>query len=82
MRSALVTRRNTHEALVGLLAVAVIGMVGVIFGYLWGASERPAVYRCPTVEGIKVVSTHDGKDGQRCVYIRETYGAARVVAKL
>ncbi len=82
MRSALISRRNTHDALVGLLAVSVIGMVGVSFGYVWGVSQRQAVYRCPTVEGGKVAVTYDGKDGQRCVYIRETYGAAKVVAKL
>ena len=82
MRSALISRRNTSEAFVGLLAVAIIGMVGVVFGFMWGASQRQAAYRCPTVEGGKVAVTYDGKDGQRCVYIRETYGAAKAVAKL
>jgi hypothetical protein len=82
MRSALVSRRNTSEAFVGLLAIAIVGMVGVVFGFMWGASQRQAAYRCPTVEGGKVAVTYDGKDGQRCVYIRETYGAAKIVAKL
>lgn len=82
MRSALVSRRNTSEAFVGLLAISIVGMVGVVFGFMWGASQRQAAYRCPTVEGGKVAVTYDGKDGQRCVYIRETYGAAKVVAKL
>jgi len=82
MRSALVSRRNTSDALVGLLALAVIGMAGVSFGYVWGVSQRPAAYRCPIVEGGKVAATYDSKDGQRCVYIRETYGAAKVAAKL
>jgi hypothetical protein len=86
MRSALISRRtmsrNMNEALVGAIAVAVIGMVGVAFGYAWGVSGRSQAYHCPTIDGIKVSATYDGKDGQRCVYIHETYGAAKVVAKL
>lgn len=82
MRSALITKRNVSTAFVGMLAIAVVGMTGVVFGFMWGSTQRQIEYRCPTVEGLKVTATYSGKDGKRCVYIRETYGAAKVVAKL
>ena len=85
MRSALLPRRKASN--VDLLAAALAMFVvtfslGMLVGYLWGSAPEPKAYRCPTIQGLKATSTYDGKDGQRCVFVRETYGAAKVVVKL
>lgn len=76
-----ISRFRVQES-VAIVAIALaLALGGFTFGFVMGMTV-PRNYKCPEVPGAKVVSTIDRRDSQTCVFVRETYGKAKVNVKL